>query len=631
MVGVLDDEGVGVGQVDARLNDGCAHQHVQLPVGHAAHHIVDGLLAHLAVGHPHRRVLPQHLSDAGGGAVNGLHPVVEVVHLSAPLQLPAHGVGQHRPVVLQHIGLHRQAVGGRLLQGGHIPDARHGHVQGAWNGGGGQGEHIHLGKALLQLLLVLDAEALLLVHHQQAQVLEPHIFVEQAVGADQDVHPPLLHPAQGLLHLGGGAEAGDYVDVHRILGKAAQGGEIVLPGQDGGGHQDGGLLAVQHAFHHGPEGHLRLAVPHVAAQKPVHGHRALHVPLDLPDAPQLVVGLGVFKLLLKLPLPWRVRRKSKARLTLALGVQLDQPLGQVGHRLFRLGLGPLPVRPPQLGQLFRLLGVLAAADILGDQVQLGGGDIQHIRPGVGDLYIVLLDAVGGHLHHPHIPAHSVVLVDHQVPGGQIRIGLQLLPVGGLLFDRAGPLSNAAGLALGDDCQLQPGVLHPPGQPPHSEEDLPRPGQGLQGEVHPGFYLLLPEEGLEVQGPLLAGHQHQDGKPGALIVAQVLHRSLQAGPEGGQLLGHQGQHTPGSRRIGGQGEGIQIRKGEVLQPAAQLVIGAGQRPAGPIQLAPLQQGLDVLLQLPLPGLGPLPHPAALREEDAGVIGEIVCRGGQLRID
>ena len=161
--------------------------------------------------------------------------------------------------------------------------------------------------------------------------------------------------------------------------------------------------------------------------------------------------------------------------------------------------------------------------------------------------------------------------------------------------------------------------------------LPRPGQGLQGEVHPGFYLLLPEEGLEVQGPLLAGHQHQDGKPGALIVAQVLHRSLQAGPEGGQLLGHQGQHTPGSRRIGGQGEGIQIRKGEVLQPAAQLVIGAGQRPAGPIQLAPLQQGLDVLLQLPLPGLGPLPHPAALREEDAGVIGEIVCRGGQLRID
>ena len=325
---------------------------------------------------------------------------------------------------------------------------------------------------------MLDAEALLLVHHQQSQVLEAHILVEQPVRANEDVHPPLLHPAQGLLHLGGSAEAGNYVDVHRILGKTAQGGEIVLPGQDGGGHQDGGLLTVQHALHHGPEGHLRLSVTHVAAQQPVHGHRALHVPLDLPNAPQLVIGLGVLELLLKLPLPRGVRREGKAGLALALGVQLDQPLGQVGHRLLCLGLGPLPVRASQLGQLLRLLGVFSSPDILGDQVQLGGGDIQHVRPGVGDLHIVLLDTVGRHLHHAHIPAYPVVLVDHQIPGGQIRIGLQLLPVGGLLFDRAGALLGSAGLALGDDRQLQPGILHPPGQPAHSEEDLSRPRQGF---------------------------------------------------------------------------------------------------------------------------------------------------------
>ena len=78
----IRDRGVGVGQVDARLDDGGAHQHVQLPVGHPAHHLVDGLLGHLAVGHPHRRILPQHGLDAAGGAVDGLHSVVEVVPVS---------------------------------------------------------------------------------------------------------------------------------------------------------------------------------------------------------------------------------------------------------------------------------------------------------------------------------------------------------------------------------------------------------------------------------------------------------------------------------------------------------------------------------------------------------------------
>ena len=40
----------------------------------------------------------------------------------------------------------------------------------------------------LQQLLLLDAEALLLVDDQQPQVLGAHVAREQPVGADQDVH-----------------------------------------------------------------------------------------------------------------------------------------------------------------------------------------------------------------------------------------------------------------------------------------------------------------------------------------------------------------------------------------------------------------------------------------------------------
>ena len=81
----------------------------------------------------------------------------------------------------------------------------------------------------------------------------------------------------------------------------------MLLGQDGGRHQDRRLFPVQHAFHNSPEGHLRLAVAHVAAQQAVHGPGLLHVFFDLLDGPQLVIGLGVGKGVLKFLLPGGVR------------------------------------------------------------------------------------------------------------------------------------------------------------------------------------------------------------------------------------------------------------------------------------------------------------------------------------
>ena len=115
------------------------------------------------------------------------------------------------------------------------------------------------------------------------------------------------------------------------------------------------------------------------------------------------------------------------------------------------------------------------------------------------------------------------------------------------------------------------------------------------------------------------------------MGEVLYRRLQAGPEGGQLLGHDGQEALGVHRVGGQGEGVQIGEGEVLQTAAQPVEGEAQFPAGAVQLPPLQQGLHVLLQLPLVGLGPLSHPAALGEKHTGVQGQEVRRRGHLGVD
>ena len=110
LVRVLDDEGVHVGDVDAGLDDGGADQDVRLPVHHGLHDGGQLLLRHLPVAGDDADLRPQHLLEPGGGGVDALHPVVEVVYLAAPAQLPADGILNDGPVVLQHIGLHRLAV-----------------------------------------------------------------------------------------------------------------------------------------------------------------------------------------------------------------------------------------------------------------------------------------------------------------------------------------------------------------------------------------------------------------------------------------------------------------------------------------------------------------------------------------
>ena len=133
-----------------------------------------------------------------GGRFDVVHPVVQVVDLPAPGQLLFDGLGQDDLVVLQDERFHRLPLKGRFLDGGHIPDAAHGHAEGAGDGGGGQGEHIHPDEVLFQFFLVADAEALFLVDDDKAQVVEADVLGQQAVGAHHDVHAAGLQAPQGL-------------------------------------------------------------------------------------------------------------------------------------------------------------------------------------------------------------------------------------------------------------------------------------------------------------------------------------------------------------------------------------------------------------------------------------------------
>ena len=183
--------------------------------------------------------------------------------------------------MLQHISLHRLTVGWRLLNGRHIPQTGEGHVQRPGDGGSRQGQHVHLTAHLLEPLLVGHAEALLLVDDQQPQILELHIFLQEFMGADQQVQTAGAGGLQNAFLFLGGGEPGEHLDLHWEIFEPAAGGGIVLLGQNGGGHQDRRLLAVQNTFHNGPERHLRLAIAHIAAKEAVHGPGLFHVLFDV--------------------------------------------------------------------------------------------------------------------------------------------------------------------------------------------------------------------------------------------------------------------------------------------------------------------------------------------------------------
>ena len=633
LVGILDDQGVDIGNINTRLNDGGADQNLDFPVCHALHDVGKLLLIHFAVGSGYFHIA-QPVFQPGGGLLDALRAVVQVVDLPAPVQLPADGVIQQPVIVLQHEGLHRVAVTGRLFDGGHVPQTGERHVQRSGDGRCRQGQDIHTHGKLLQPLLVGDAEPLLLVHDQKSQILELNAFLQQLVGANDHIHLAGGQVVEGLFLLRGGAEPAQHIDVHGVSAEPLHGGGIVLLGQHSGGHQNGHLLAVQYGLHGGAKGHFRLAEAHVAAEQPVHGRGAFHILFDLGDAAELIVGFRVFKAVLKLALPWGVGGEGVAGQPLPGGIELNEPCRQILGGGLGLGLGFLPGIAGELVQSDG--GVLTAANILAHQIQLGGGHIEHVAALIGDFYIVLGDAAHLHLLHVHIPADAVVLVDHQIAGRKVGEGVELLPVGGLgFFCRAGFPSGLGGhqLAFRHHRQLQGGVLQTGGQTAIGQQDLTRLRQLDGGEGHGGMQSLLLQQSQQDLGPAAVAAEHQGAELILPVILQIGDGCLHGAAVGGQLLAGNAQDLFGRQglRIGCRQEAVQKHRGPSRKAFAQGIKIGVQVAQVAAELTGLQKAVQLQPKVFLPGLGGPLERAVVAEQHHGVPGNIIAGGGKFRID
>ncbi len=160
------------------------------------------------------------LFEAFAQRINGVDAVVHDEHLPAAFHLADHRLA-HQPII-EHANVrdHREAVFRRRLDHADVAHPGQPHVERARDRRGGQREDVHLRAQLLEVFLVLDAEALFLVDDDQAEVLELHIILNDAVRADENVDLTLFQLLQD------GAICSCFVrkreSISTLIGKAAR-------------------------------------------------------------------------------------------------------------------------------------------------------------------------------------------------------------------------------------------------------------------------------------------------------------------------------------------------------------------------------------------------------------------------
>ena len=150
------------------------------------HRALERVLVHLPVADDDARFGHQPLHQIADRE-DRLDAVVDEVDLAAARELAADRARDHLLIELDDVGLDRQAILRRRLDDRHVADADERHVQRPRNRRRGHRQHVDLLPQLLDLLLVRDAEPLLLVDDEQPEIAELHVLRQQPVRADDDV------------------------------------------------------------------------------------------------------------------------------------------------------------------------------------------------------------------------------------------------------------------------------------------------------------------------------------------------------------------------------------------------------------------------------------------------------------
>ena len=188
-------------------------------------------------------------------------------------------------------------------------------------------------------LFCLDAEPMLLVDDQQAQVFEFYVLLQEPVSADYHVDGTFPEPFHngGLLFLG--AKSAEHLYDHRIIFKPVDECLVVLLGEYCSRDEHGHLFAVHDDLERGAERDLGLSETDVTADDTVHRSFSSQVLEDLVNSAQLSFCLFELKPFFHLAEKLILRRVRMPLGDLAFGVELDQLLCDIFDVCFDLARG----------------------------------------------------------------------------------------------------------------------------------------------------------------------------------------------------------------------------------------------------------------------------------------------------
>lgn len=193
---------------------------------------------------------------------------------------------------------------GELVEDRGLQVAEDGHGDRARDGGGRHDEEVGRLLALTaQGVALLDAEAVLLVHDDQTQVVELHLVLDQRVCADDDAGLARDQVQERLSAACGAHRPGEQHHLGGVLGAAQHPAlgqlahhlgdrPVVLLGEHLGGREHGRLTTGVDDGEHGAQRHHRLARTHFALEQPVHRMLGGQVVEDLPGDLLLTLGEG---------------------------------------------------------------------------------------------------------------------------------------------------------------------------------------------------------------------------------------------------------------------------------------------------------------------------------------------------
>jgi hypothetical protein len=277
-------------------------------------------------------------------------------------------------------GAHRLPPRGSLVQEGEVEVTVEGEREGAGDRRRRHDEHVGVLAHVGEGETLLHAEAVLLVHHHQAETVEAHAVLDEGVGADHELGRPLLDAQQRGAALGGAHPPGEELYLHgERAHERAQGAEVLLR-QDLRRRHQRPLVAVLHRAEEREERHHGLTGAHVALEQAVHAPGRPHVVADLPQDAALGAGQREGERLVEGADERLLPRELDPRALRRLLVVDDgvQELQEEDLRLReRLGAVQRPQRLAELGDA----GLRAQLRV---QHLLGGGGREEVVQVVGD-------------------------------------------------------------------------------------------------------------------------------------------------------------------------------------------------------------------------------------------------------